>query len=84
MPETPYYSHLARRPRVGTLRKLVWIEVEHFHGWSCSECAWVFNASGALSGHSLNEMMENYKRQRDEEFAAHICAARLRPELIKV
>jgi len=84
MPETAYYSHLARRPRVATLRKLIWIEEQHFHGWRCSECAWVFNASEPLTGHSLNEMMENYKRQRDDEFAAHLCAERPGPKPIKV
>lgn len=73
MPKTMYYPHLARRPRVATLRMLIWIEERHFHGWRCSECAWVFNASGPPSGRSLSEMIENYKRLRDEEFAAHVC-----------
>jgi hypothetical protein len=84
MPETANYSHLTRRPMVTTLRKLIWIEEEHFHGWRCSECGWVFNASGPPSGHSLNEMMENYARLRDKEFAAHICAEHLGPKRIKV
>lgn len=84
MPETAYYSHLARRPSVATLRKLIWIEEQLFHGWRCSECAWVFNASGPPSGHSLNEMMENYKQLRDKEFAAHTCAEHFRPKRVKV
>ena len=74
MPQIVNYSHLARRPIVATLRKLTWIEEERFQGWRCSECAWLFNGSGPPSGHSLNEMMENYERLRDKEFAAHICA----------
>jgi hypothetical protein len=54
-------------------RKLVWIEEQHFQGWGCSECAWVFNPSGAPTGNSLDEMKENYERQRDKDFAAHVC-----------
>ena len=83
MPETANYSHLARRPMVATLRTLIWIEERHFHGWRCSECAWVFNASGPPAGHSLDEMMENYARLRDKEFAAHICAEHSRPKHVK-
>jgi hypothetical protein len=74
MAETATYSHLARRPRVGTLRMLLWIEEPRFHGFCCSECAWVFNPSGPPAGNSLQEMKENYERWRDKEFAAHVCA----------
>ena len=84
MPQIANYSHLARRPMVATLRKLIWVEEQYFHGWRCSECAWVFNASGPPSGHSLHEMMENYRQLRDEEFSVHICVERPRPKLIKV
>jgi hypothetical protein len=68
------YSDLARRRTVATLRKLIWIEAQHFHGWRCSECAWVFTSSGAPDGKSLGEMMENYKRLRNKAFATHVCA----------
>jgi hypothetical protein len=54
-------------------RKLVWIEEQRFLGWGCSECAWVFNPSGAPIGNSLDEMKENYERRRGKEFAAHVC-----------
>jgi hypothetical protein len=54
-------------------RKLVWIEDQRFQGWGCSECAWVFNPSGAPTGESLDEMKENYERRRDKDFAAHVC-----------
>jgi len=54
-------------------RKLVWIEEQRFQGWGCSECAWVFNPSGAPTGKSLDEMKENYERRRDKYFAAHVC-----------
>jgi hypothetical protein len=59
-------------------RKLVWIEEQRFKGWGCSECAWVFNPSGSPIGKSLAEMMQNYERQRDKDFAAHVCAERSR------
>jgi hypothetical protein len=74
MPVTAAYSHLARRPRVATLRTLIWIEQPRFLGCGCSECAWVFNPSGPPAGNSLQEMKGNYERRRDKEFAAHVCA----------
>jgi hypothetical protein len=60
-------------------RKLIWIEEESFLGWGCSECAWVFNASGSPAGNSLDEMKRNYERRRDEEFAAHACTEHPEP-----
>jgi hypothetical protein len=51
------------------------MEDRHFHGWRCSECAWVFHASGPPDGKSLREMIENYERLRDKGFADHVCAA---------
>jgi hypothetical protein len=55
-------------------RKLVWIEQQRFRGFGCSECAWVFNASGAPAGKSFDEMMQNFELKRDREFALHVCA----------
>jgi hypothetical protein len=55
-------------------RELVWIEEQRFWGWGCSKCAWIFNPLGSPTGSSLDEMMQNYKQQRDKEFASHICA----------
>ena len=75
MPETANSSNLAaRRPKVATLRTLIWIESDHFHGWCCSKCAWVFTSSGPPQGKSLGEMIENYERLRDKGFADHVCA----------
>jgi hypothetical protein len=54
-------------------RELVWLNQERFQGWGCSECAWVFNPSAAPIGESLDEMMENYQRRRDKDFATHVC-----------
>jgi hypothetical protein len=69
----------------GMPRKLVWIENQSFHGFSCSECNWMFKPSGALVGESLDDMKQKYEAQRDKEFAAHVCvkhprAARPRTE----
>jgi hypothetical protein len=55
-------------------RKLVWIEEQHFRGWGCSECAWMFNPSGSPTGKSLDEMKQSYEQQRDKEFTSHVCA----------
>jgi hypothetical protein len=56
------------------LRKLAWIEEDRFRGWGCSECAWVFNPSGAPTGKSFNESVRNFELQRDKEFTSHVCA----------
>jgi hypothetical protein len=55
-------------------RELVWIEQQRFRGWGCSECAWVFSPSGALTGKSFNESARNFELQRDKEFTLHVCA----------
>jgi hypothetical protein len=64
-------------------RKLVWIEQLRFRGFGCSECAWVFNASGAPAGKSFDEMMRNFELQRDKEFALHVCADHRRAKSTK-
>jgi hypothetical protein len=53
----------------------VWVKTGDFQGWACSQCAWIFNPSTAPIGSTLEEMKQNYERQRDQEFAAHACAA---------
>jgi hypothetical protein len=45
-----------------------------FRGYGCSECGWVFTASGPLVGDTIDEMTRQYESQRDSEFAAHVCA----------
>jgi len=74
MPGTATSSHLARPRRMNALRMLVWIEKPRFQGYGCSECTWTFKPSGPLKGNSLDEMKKIYKRQRDTEFAIHVCA----------
>ena len=59
-------------------RKLVWVEMQNFQGWGCSECAWVFNPSGPPTGESLDEMKRNFEVQLSEEFASHACVKRPR------
>jgi hypothetical protein len=54
---------------------MVWIEQPDFHGFGCSECAWVFDPpSGTPTGKSFDQMMLNFESQRDKEFTLHVCA----------
>lgn len=55
-------------------RKLVWVERPTFHGWACSECAWLFNSTGPPTGDSLAEMQSHFEEKRDSAFRTHICA----------
>jgi hypothetical protein len=56
------------------MRKLVPFKSVNIETWACSECAWMFKSSGPLRGNTIDEMKQNFARQRGEEFAAHICA----------
>jgi hypothetical protein len=66
------------------LRNLIWIESPRFQGCGCSECAWEFKPSGPPAGKSLDEMKEIFERQRDKEFAMHVCAEHPRAKKAKV
>ena len=55
-------------------RVLVWIEEQRSAGWGCSECAWVFNASGWPIGNTLEDVTRNFQMQLSEEFASHGCS----------
>jgi hypothetical protein len=68
-----YPHQISSRAREAMPRKLVWIERQNFQGYGCSECAWVFNPSGAPTGKSLDEMKQNYEQQCDKHFAEHAC-----------
>jgi hypothetical protein len=61
-------------------RKLVWVKAQSFEGWACSECVWAFKPSGPVIGHSIEEMKMHYERQRDRDFASHVCAEHPRPK----
>ncbi len=56
------------------MRKMTWVKSAHSELWACSQCAWAFKPSGPPRGTTLDEMMQNFERQRDQEFAAHVCA----------
>jgi len=58
-------------------RDLVWLKTRDFEGWACSQCAWVFNPSVPPFGTTLEEMKQNYERQRDREFVSHACTTRV-------
>jgi hypothetical protein len=55
-------------------RELIWVATANFRGYGCSECGWVFTASGPLVGDTIEEMKLRYESQRDNEFSSHICA----------
>ncbi len=57
------------------MRKIIWVKSAHSELWSCSRCAWAFKPSGPPHGTTLDEMMQNFERQRDQEFTALVCAA---------
>jgi hypothetical protein len=56
------------------MRQIVWMKTARMMAWACSECAWTFSPSGPPRGSSLEEMKQNYERQRDSEYASHVCA----------
>jgi hypothetical protein len=53
---------------------LIWIEQQHFRGFGCSECGWLFNSPSAPAGNSFDEMIRNFELLRDKEFGFHACA----------
>jgi hypothetical protein len=52
----------------------VWIENQSFQDFGCSECNWLFKASGTLVGQSADEKKQEYQAQRANGFSAHVCA----------
>ena len=56
------------------MRQMVWIKTPRIVAWGCSECAWTFRPSGPPLGTGLDEMKQNFERQRDKEYASHVCA----------
>jgi hypothetical protein len=55
------------------MRQIVYIRTESAQVWACSDCAWTFDPVGPPRGSSLEEMKQNYERQRDKEYASHVC-----------
>ncbi len=56
------------------MKTIIWLKSTQFEGWACSDCAWIFNPSGPPVGNSLEDMKQDFERQRDKEFASHFCA----------
>jgi hypothetical protein len=56
------------------MRQMIWIKTAGMNAWGCSQCVWLFNPSDPPRGSNLEEMKENYERQRDKEYASHVCA----------
>ena len=56
------------------MRQLVWIKTAKLEAWGCSACAWTFRPAGPPVGRDLEEMKQNFERQRDREYAAHTCS----------
>ena len=57
------------------------IQVKRIEGWGCSDCAWVFIPSGPPLGNTMDEMMLNFRAQRDKEFESHVCTKYPRTQL---
>jgi hypothetical protein len=62
------------RARSATHPELVWVQRKRFTGWACSQCAWEFTPSVIPAGNTLAEIKQIYERERDKEFASHVCA----------
>jgi hypothetical protein len=54
------------------MRKLVWREESGL--LSCSDCGWVFRPTSTPVGKTPEEIAHDFALQRDEAFAAHVCA----------
>jgi hypothetical protein len=55
------------------MRQMVWVKTARVQSWGCSQCSWTFNPLGPPLGNGLDEMMQNYERQRDMEHLLHAC-----------
>ena len=62
------------------MRTMVWIKTALVQSWGCSQCNWTFNPLGPPLGNCLDEMMQNYERQRDMEHLLHACVKHSSPE----
>ena len=58
--------------------EIVWVKTENFVGWACSQCAWEFTPSKIPAGNTIAEIKQSYERERDKEFASHVCAKHMR------
>jgi len=73
--EEKFQKHSGKhQSKKSLMRQMVWIKTAGMEAWGCSQCAWVFNPSDPPRGSSLDEMKQNYERQRHKEYASHVCA----------
>lgn len=56
------------------MRRMIWVKSANQQGWTCSECAWVFDDDSPPEGETIDEMARNYERKRDDAFALHVCS----------
>jgi rubredoxin len=56
------------------MKRMIWVKSAQRQGWTCSECAWVFDDDSPPEGDTIDEMARNYERKRDEAFASHVCS----------
>jgi hypothetical protein len=68
---------------VKSSRKLIWVERSSVRGNGCSECAWVFGASGWPIGDTVEQMLRNFHSQLSKEFASHLCTNHSRTKSAK-
>jgi len=66
------------------MRKLIFVKTARTESWSCSECGWAFSPSGPPHGDSLEDMMQDFERQREKEFAAHVCVQHPKLKALKL
>jgi hypothetical protein len=65
------------------MRKMIWIKTARMESWACSACDWTFRPSGPPLGRDLEEMKQNFERQRDKEYASHVCADYPKPSIAR-
>jgi hypothetical protein len=75
-----FEKHGKQQFRKIMMRQMIWIKTARIETWACSACAWTFSPTGPPLGADLDEMKRNYERQRDKEYAIHVCAEHPRPE----
>jgi len=63
------------------MRQMVWIKTACVQGWGCSQCNWTFNPLGPPIGDCLDDMMQNYERERDSECLLHSCVEHARADV---
>lgn len=61
------------------MREMIWVQTENVESWGCSECDWIFKPSGPPHGFAMEDMKQNFEREREQGFKSHVCAQHKRP-----